>query len=162
VRYLLLALLTAGCATPPDTWFVDENFTQEEQEQIQFAAGLWQDKVELVFNQHVSAFEKTVRVIVKVDTETLLQASEKARESSVVSAVLVNGNAILVHPVSKAPMWYRVAHELGHGLGIEGHSEDESALMYYTMTESSKGCVTAADAALYTASTFDTVAVGCK
>jgi hypothetical protein len=159
---LLLALtLSAGCTGPSETFFVDENFTPEEQAQIQYAADLWQDKVTLVFNQRVSAFEKNVRVVVKVDTATLLQASEGARENPHVTAALVGGNAILIHPVGKAPMWYRAAHEFGHGLGIVGHVDDESALMHWKLTEHSLGCVTTADAARYLVETGDTVAVGC-
>jgi hypothetical protein len=158
---ILLCLLTAGCASTSDTWFVDENFSPEEQAQIQYGADLWQDKVTLVFNQRVSAFEKNVRVVVKVDTETLQQASEDARANANVTAVLVGGNAILIHPVGKAPMWYRAAHEFGHGLGIVGHVDDESALMHWKLTEHSLGCVTTADAARYLVETGDTVAVGC-
>jgi hypothetical protein len=158
---LLLCLLTSGCGMSP-VWHVDERFSPEEQAQIQRGADTWPVPIDLLFNQRVSSFDTDRRVVVRVpDRHTLEVASELARKNPIVKTVTIDETRILVLPEAYAPMWYRVAHEFGHGLGIKEHVSDPDAIMYHLSSPDSRGCVTQADAdALYEA-TGDRIRVGC-
>lgn len=156
----LLLLLASGCyAQGP--WHVDERFAAEERAEIQQAADVWTAPVDLIWDQRVTAFDTGRRVIVRVDRTTMEVASPGARERPNVRGVTQDGDRILIQPDGMvAPMWYIVAHELGHGMGLS-HVDDESALMHWAMTDKTAYCVTSADTEEYYRVNGLRIRVGC-
>jgi predicted Zn-dependent protease len=155
VKYLALcALLTAGCAGPSGPWNVDERFSEAEQAAIAQGAATWPVPIELRFGQHVNAFQTDARVIVRVDRDVMNVAYPESRGRNV-RAVTFDQQKILLEPdTMNAPLWWTVAHELGHGMGIEDHVSDPGSVMYSTLDLTAvRWCVTEYDASAYRAAT---------
>lgn len=153
--------LICGCSSGP-AWHVDARFSATERAAIQQAADTWTTPVDLVFGARVTAFDTDRRVIVRVDRTTLEVASPSTRDLPKVHAVTQDELRILLEPDTMlSPLWYITAHEIGHGMGLK-HVEDPAALMYYTSTEESRGCVTETDAGEYYRVNGVRIRTGCQ
>jgi hypothetical protein len=141
---------------------VDERFTTEECDQIRQGAATWPVPIDLLFNQRVSPWDTDRRVIVRADPSLLGAAYPSAKTTT--AGVNLGYTRILIVPerAVNSPLWWIVAHELGHGFRIPDLT-DHKALMYGSLDyEQVRWCVTDTDAYAYWNATGEHIESTCE
>jgi hypothetical protein len=158
-RWLALLALLSGCGSS-SLVYVDERFTPEEEAMIQEAADVWPVQIDLVFGQKVTAYHTDRRTVVKTDLHVIRHVLNEYDISP--AAVTIAGEQILV---AMDRMWHFtpiLAHEFGHQLGVHHTEVDVSALMFPTLGDATRLCISKADADAYRAGTGGQIPVTCS
>jgi Matrixin len=148
---LAVTAFATGCLGTPI--YVDERFTEEEEQTIQAAADVWtaatngKAKVDFIFGQRVDLRDTGRRVMVRAGGRAAENAFELFREGdpggrheSWDSEVIV----IVPERMDGIDMKYVVTHELGHHFGVH-HVADDTAIMYFQPNPRSAHCLTRED-----------------
>jgi hypothetical protein len=146
-----LTAFATGCMGGPI--YVDERFTEEEEQSIRAAAEAWSNatngaaSVDFIFKQRVDLTDTGRRVMVRSGGRAAANAYELFRDGdpggrheSWDSEVIV----IVPERMDGIDLQYVVTHELGHHFGVH-HVADESAIMYYRPNPKSAHCLTKED-----------------
>jgi Matrixin len=152
---LALTAFATGCLGDPI--YVDERFTEEEEQTIRAAADTWYEAtngkatVEYIFGQRVDLRDTGRRVMVRADPRAAENAYERYREGdpggrhrSWDSEVIV----LVPERMDGIDLKYVVIHELGHHFGVH-HVADESAIMHFRPNSKSAHCLTMEDLAAF-------------
>lgn len=149
IRRLLCVVALSGCAG--NVWRADSRFTPEERGDIDRAAEMWRDVGQEIWIAHgcfVNGFERGGRNIVRADNRSARVFSaplENPRTTAeYINAPLKELIVIVPERAISEPLWYVVAHEFGHSLGLK-HVADETAIMYPSNSALGKLCITKAD-----------------
>ena len=152
-KFALLALTAFATGCLGDVVYVDERFTDEEEQSIRAAADTWtlatngKATVDLIFGQKVDIREKGRRVMVRAGGraaentfELFRDGDPGGRHESWDSEVIV----IVPERMEGIDLKYVVTHELGHHFSVH-HVADEAAIMHYRPNPKSAHCLTRED-----------------
>lgn len=144
-----LALIFSQACTPGGAFLVDSRFTASERLEIQRAADTWEAygaHIDLVWDQHTNGTETKSIVRPRGTREAVAIMPPLKDTDAAITKTTFDHTTIVVMPdrIQSNPLWYVVAHEMGHALGME-HVADPRAIMHWTDTSVSARCVTQAD-----------------
>lgn len=149
---LFIAALVSQACAPGGAFLVDSRFTASERLEIQRAADTWEAygaHIDLVWDQHTNGTEARSIVRAAGDREAFAIDPELINHpnSPGLTKTAIGHETIVILPERVGqtnPLWYVVAHEFGHALGM-AHIDDPRAIMHWTNTAVSARCVTQAD-----------------
>jgi hypothetical protein len=152
-KFALLALTAFATGCLGNVVYVDERFTDEEEQTIRSAEETWsratngKAAVDFIFGQRVDINDKGRRVMVRAggraaenEFELFREGDPGGRHESWDSEVIV----IVPERMQGIDLEYVVIHELGHHFGVH-HVPDEAAIMYYRPNPKSAHCLTRED-----------------
>ena len=150
-----ISALLQGCIGSK-TFYVDDRFTEQEEERIKDAAAMWEAatggalQFDVVFGKRVDVTETEHNAIVKVgaraafnrfprmisDTRPAFYYPGTAFESSLIVVITDRIEGDILRPT--------IAHEMGHSFGLQ-HVREEQALMHENLNDDVTKCVTDVD-----------------
>lgn len=150
-----ISTLLQGCIGS-ETYYVDDRFTEQEEERIKDAAAMWEAATggvlhfDLVFGKRVDITETERNAIVKVgaraafnrfprmvsDTRPAFYHPGSTFQSSLIVVITDRIDGDILRPT--------IAHEMGHSFGLQ-HVAERQALMHENLNDDITKCVTDVD-----------------